>query len=163
MNHKRVAVFCLLLTVGLGVIFVVATLRQVRQEQLNQALIAAVKRIDVPTVFTLLKNGADANAREGRTTRLSLWSLLRRTFAGKSTTTPHSATALAIACGYSAKSEANDPQQLAIVAALLAMGADVNGKDPDGNSVITLPIRWENVKCVQLLLNAGADPNAADA
>ncbi len=82
---------------------------------------------------------------------------------GKTTTTPHTATDLAIACGYSAEEEANSPQPLAIVAALLAKGAEVNGKAPDGNAVIILPIRWENAECVQMLLHADADPNATDA
>jgi ankyrin repeat protein len=149
--------------VGLAAILAGATWREVRQEQLNQALITAVKLNDAPAVVTLLKCGADANASVGNATHLSLWSLLRSRFTGKTTKAPHAPTALAIACGYSAEAETDSPKQLATVATLIAKGADVNGKDPDGNSVIILPMRWENAQCVRMLLNAGANPNATDA
>lgn len=162
MYRSRVALFTLLIMAGLATILAVAIWREARQNQLDQALITAVRHKDAPTVVTLLQLGADANAREKDVTRLSLWPLFRSRLTGKTTTPPHEATALAIACGSSAEAAANSPQQIAIVTALVAKGADVNGKDPDGNSLIIGPIRRDNAPCVQTLLNSGADPNATD-
>jgi ankyrin repeat protein len=63
MRRKRVAVLAVLLLAGLLAVPVALTWRQVRQERLNQALIAAIRGRQQPKIASLLEQGADPNAR----------------------------------------------------------------------------------------------------
>jgi len=63
MRRRYATLLTLLPLVGLVAVPVVLTWREVRQEQLNHALIAVVIRNDLSSVYSLLKQGADANAR----------------------------------------------------------------------------------------------------
>src|SRR5688500_4268504 len=56
---------------------------QVRQERLNNALLSAIKRSDVPSVLSLLEQGADPNAREQPVSRRTFWQLLSERWQGK--------------------------------------------------------------------------------
>src|SRR5262245_19994140 len=64
------------------------TYAQVRQERLNRALIAAIKRYDAPAVVSLLQQGADANARDLPTTGVSIWQLLLDRLRGRPANSP---------------------------------------------------------------------------
>ena len=58
MRLRRTAFFTLILLVGLLAVPVVLTYREVRQEWLNHAMIAAVDRNDTGSVQDLLRAGA---------------------------------------------------------------------------------------------------------
>jgi uncharacterized protein len=49
------------------------------------------------------------------------------------------------------------------LSALVRAGADLNGVDPDGTTALTLAIINAHYEAAVLLLDAGADPNVADA
>ena len=53
-------------------------------------------------------------------------------------------------------------QDAEAVAALLAGGADVNLRRPDGATALTWAAHWDDLALAARLLEAGADPNAAD-
>jgi hypothetical protein len=73
MRRKRTALLTLLLLIGLIAVPVVLTWREVRQEQLNHALIAAVDRNEAAGVRRLLRQGADPNAQVHTDDKRSLW------------------------------------------------------------------------------------------
>src|SRR5579859_6918143 len=71
-DRKRTAPVLIGLLAFLITAPVVATWRAVRQEQLNRALIEAVKRNDDRAVVALLQVGADTNCRDAPPRKLSL-------------------------------------------------------------------------------------------
>src|SRR5690349_4542588 len=73
------------------------TWRQARQDRLNRALLAAIIRNHTQQVVTLLRQGADANARYEPTIRTILWYLIQ--YKGRPPKLPASTTALTLALG----------------------------------------------------------------
>src|SRR3989442_15913925 len=59
---------------------------------------------------------------------------------------------------YAARQDAREA-----AAALVKAGASLNGVDPDGTSALTLAIINAHYEAASMLLDAGADPNLADA
>jgi hypothetical protein len=76
MRRKRAALITLCILMGLVSVPVALTWREVRQEQLNHALIAAVERHDAATVRSLLRQGADPNAPILPNDKRSAWTRL---------------------------------------------------------------------------------------
>ena len=62
MRRQRAAILTLLLLTGLVAVLIMLTWWQMRQDQLNHALITAVNRNDTVLVRSLLSKGADPNA-----------------------------------------------------------------------------------------------------
>jgi len=52
-----------------------------------------------------------------------------------------------------------DPQR---VRALLLQHADVNGRSEDGSTALLWAAHWNDLQTAELLVQAGADPNAAN-
>jgi hypothetical protein len=125
MRRRRTALFTLLVLIGLIAVPVVLTWREMRQEQLNHALIVAVDRNDAALVRRLLHQGADANAADlpddKRPVWKLLWDLLR---CGSGQTTAHGKSALTTAILW--YPEDTDPDNADIVRALAEAGANVN-------------------------------------
>src|SRR5690348_2067230 len=81
-RRKVVGLSLLLLLLSLIGVSGWLTYRQMRQDYLNHALIAAIKRKDVAAGLTALTAGADPNSREDANQPLSFWQSLRRLFTG---------------------------------------------------------------------------------
>ena len=77
---------------------------------------------------------------------------------------------LAVACGTAHDAAGQGPSLVEAVAAqdaaevetLLAGGADVNARRPDGATALMWAAHWDDLALAARLLGAGADPNAAD-
>jgi hypothetical protein len=186
MRRKRTALITLLLLIGLIAVPVVLTWREVRQEQLNHALIAAVDRNDAANVRRLLRHGADPNAEVLPVDTRSVWTRLRDLIrhhpipsAAPSPFPTWKAVAvhkpvLMEAIEWSPSDKA-DPDNVDTVKALADAGANVNFRL---NYVTMHMLRWDTVpfhtsllleaayhgkvKVVQVLLAHRADANAAD-
>ena len=134
--------------------------------ELNNALIDAVREGDIERVRDLLDKGADVNARyENDHTVLMkavgkghvrIVQLLLNVGADVNARDMHGHTALMIA---SWKDHIN---YINIVKLLLEKGADVNVKDRYGNTTIIFAVRYSHPEIVKLLLDKGADPNIRD-
>jgi hypothetical protein len=144
------------------------TYRAYRQNQLDRALIAALKRDDVQTALSLLAEGADANARDWPSQQRPFWQLLwpRRGNDTVARGIPPSALLVALsprpAGQVSLRGVPMDyyrisPENPAVIKALLDKGADVNVVDKYGDSLLTLAIRHGKVDTALLLLDHGAN------
>lgn len=147
----------------------VLTWREWRQEHLNRALITALQRNKAQEAMALLEQGADAKTHAAtpdiRSFRQMLWDRLR----GKPSVVETSGlTTLQII--FAADQDA-DPlpkrkEPVEIARALIAHGADVNAKDEFEVPVVVFAGVYRgnygenNLHCVKLLLDAGADVNA---
>lgn len=153
-NWRRRLLMCLgwmFITLGgLGLL----TWHQVRQERLNRALMAAVKRNDTLAARKLLREGADGNARYeiDLITRVDYW--LDDYYLGE----PLDTTALVIAAA-----EGNTD----IVRLLIQHGADVNVRcrydgpnldvpDPTKYTALEMARGGHSTEIVRLLQQAGA-------
>src|SRR5579884_2189473 len=117
-RHKRNGLIALLflaaLVAGLGW----TVYAPVKQERLNHALIAAIKRNDTKTALALLAEGADPNSRDEPPQHLSFWRLLWDRLRGKRPAPSSAPTALLLACSWN--QEMNDmPNNPVLVKALL--------------------------------------------
>jgi hypothetical protein len=155
-----VAIFLLAVLIAIPMI---ATWWAVRQARLNSALITAVKRQDTRAVVSLLKQGADANAREGTPAGLNFWhnrwDLLHR----HRLAAPAGRTALVLAIEGVAQRDPDGSyivphEDLPLVQTLLEHGADVNArhKGPLG-PLLDFAISVDEPATVHLLLAHGAD------
>lgn len=105
----------------------------------NQNLYEAIGSHDLARVQTLLNRGADPNSRSRGFQFLRLWASDRRRYFDD----PPLILAIQL-------------QQSEIAAALIAKGADVNARDAQGTSALTLARRQGQAAVVRLLLERGA-------
>jgi ankyrin repeat protein len=134
MRRRHIALLILLLLTSLIAALVVLTWREVRQEQLNHALIAAVDRNDAANVRRLLRQGADPNAQVLVDDKPPVWKQFWDTLRFRS-------------------DPAFAPRMTALAAAITWNSHYDATKDhtiPDG----------DNADTVKALANAGADVNA---
>ena len=116
--------------------------REMRRQERNQALIAAVKAAQAQTVQELLHQGADPDAIEIPPQKVSLWNFLRERIRGlKGEHTGMPALALAVSGVRSPyEDKAGYARGVAIVKALLDHRARVDVKDTQGVDIINLAI-----------------------
>ena len=169
-RYKRFGlVFLLLLAVLVGSLGWL-TYREIRQEKLNRALIAAIKQDDTETVLDLLDQGANPNAREEAPQHLSLWQMVLDKFRGKHPARSTAPTALLTALEWHVAKDPSyapefPPENLRLIKALLDKGAEVNVADRRGNTPLLFAVMAGGVtdggrdKTINLLLDHGADVN----
>src|SRR5690349_12697348 len=113
----------------------------VRQERLNRALIAAIKKNDTKVALALLADGADPNAREVPPQHLSFWRLLWDRLRGKRFAPSTAPTALLVACALRGEEDTRRPPAFdngPMVQALLEHGAKIDAKDEQGRTPLQL-------------------------
>ena len=141
-NLLFVLLCSLLLVAGLVVLPIA---RQLRQEQKDTALIAAVKANDAKAVVRLLAEGADANAKDRPKETRPFWLLLWETLSGQQKKAKGIVpTALLAACTWRV-ANAEKPENisccdLSVVQTLLEHGADPNVVCDGGLSPPLLPV-----------------------
>lgn len=144
------------------------TYREIRQERLNRALIAAIRANDTSDTLSLLKQGADPNVRDELPQSLSLWQQLLDRWRNKHSTPSNASTALIIALTRRdvngqpfAPIGCDHPQ---IIKALLDKGADINTTDQHGELALTLALQHPSPEVrrdlLLAMLNRGANINA---
>ncbi len=175
MMRLRKVVGLLLLLLLMGIIGVPGWViyRDIRQDYLNHALIAAVKRDDTSEAIALLNEGADANAHDEPQRRLvSLWQFLMNVLHHRQTQHVTAPTALQIAVGslhWGAHLPGGVyissflPENPMLIKALLDHGARVNVEDSDGPTPLLLAAGWGYTHTVALLLSHGAAGNRPDS
>jgi hypothetical protein len=150
-KHLLLLITCLLLA-----LFVLAPAwamwQAMRQERMNQGLIAAIKRNDAKAVLTLLTAGADANVRDGSDNPISLWKWLLNHLRHKHPDGTTASTALFLAAH-------TEHEDVAIVDALLRHRADPNAKT-DGCTPLGPAQGNDRPDMMRLLFRYGADANA---
>jgi hypothetical protein len=140
--------------------------REVRQQELNQALIAAVQHNDTHTVVALLDEGASANTRTSPP-QLSWWRALSNRLRGQSSASQPGIPVLVLALGQQVSGTREHPevsyhltQNQEMVKALVAHGARVNEASPFGGwTPLMLAARSDQRDVMQFLLDHHADPN----
>ena len=143
--------------------------QQLRQDNLDHALILAVKKLDAPSVTRLLDQGANANARDTGGPSLTIHSLLMRLWLRMqhkpiSSGTNTSALGLLLTDAASTASIIDNLASVdSIAVALIEHGGDfhvpvVDGTIPPLEVAVTLGMH----KTVRTLLSKGADANCTD-
>ena len=129
------------------------------------ALMTAARTGDVATIETLLAAGADPNVREGWKGQTPLM------WAAAENNAPAVAALIAAGAELDAASAEGDFTALKFavrhgaidsVRALLEAGADVNDALADGTSMLVLAVTNAHYELAAVLLEHGADPNAAE-
>lgn len=110
---------------------------------LNEELVAAVRKLDVEGTIKALKNGADPNYIVPENAKKTLY-----------LNVPVLIVAIEGEYGIEKFSEANRPE---IVKTLLEAGANPNARSYEDET--TLMLSWNNYPITKLLLENGADPN----
>jgi hypothetical protein len=100
LEDKRIALLFLGLICLVVAVPVALTWRQVRQDRLNRALIAAIKHNASEQVVSLLNDGADPNSKDEPTRHPPMWRLLMEQLQNRRPVVSHTATALNLALGY---------------------------------------------------------------
>ena len=139
--HTRVALIAFgvltILIAGLGI----STLRALRQQELNMALITAIKGTDAQRTHDLLALGADPDTFDATRRRNSIWLLLSDQFRSP-TEHPHTGTTALILAVNRVPSLYTDKfgnaTALAIVSLLLNYGAHVDVKNTDGENIFNV-------------------------
>jgi hypothetical protein len=139
---KRVVLLACGILVLLVVALGMAIRREIRQQELNRALITAIKAADAQTVRGLLNRGADPDSFETPPQQISLWRFLRdrlRGLNGAHAGTPALALAVSgVRSPYEDKAEY--ARGVSIVKALLDHGAHVDIKNAEGVDIINLAV-----------------------
>jgi hypothetical protein len=143
MRRRRAALLTLLVLVGLVAVPVVLTWREVKQEQLNHALIAAVDHNDAAEVRRWLRQGADPNAKDDFGETPLFW-LFHHNFALR-----HDIV------DYSGKVWLQDPRICAPAILLLQSGASTHIKDREGETLMSMAQSWDS-PLIQILKQAAA-------
>jgi hypothetical protein len=132
-----------------------------RQEQLDSALLIAIKHNATETAVSLLTAGADPNIRDmpsgSRIRSQRLWDRLR----GKKPPIETAPPALLLAVQEQSKNE-DDYENLPLIKALLDKGADVNAKEEHGMMALLQAVVDRHPATIRMLLERGADVNAKD-
>jgi ankyrin repeat protein len=174
---KRTLLFTFLLLAVLIGLPVWSIYRQVRQERLNHALIAAIKHNDPEQVFSLLAAGADSNTWDRGDKPISFPQVLsgfRQRWRGikQQEDVPLPAVFMLFqpvidATGNVRKDSQGHmlfhPENRAILKALLDHGTDFNARDKNGETLLMYAAEYGYSRSVGLLLERGADvhiPNA---
>jgi ankyrin repeat protein len=138
---------------------------QQRRYALNRQLIAALIRGDNKHALALVNAGADPNTQYAPTLASSLTQLMTRLLRWSPSGNNNTPTALLIACGCPWDDEemtfftqANRPNDLQLVKAMLRHGANVNARDRHGCTPL-LSIN-DDRDMMRLLIANGADVNA---
>jgi len=128
-----------------------------RQERLNRALIAAIKRGDTSSALDALEKGANGNARDEP--RVTAWKRLWGLVQGRRSGVSDAPTALLLLLErrdtQSAHFLAKESPEL--VSALLAHGAQVNVIDEAGFSPLFYALEVGQKRTARLLINRGAN------
>jgi len=133
--------------------------REVRHERLSHDLLAAIRREDTATALADLEQGADANARDEPQTLSAwqrLWAHLRRLPPAPSTApTP---LLLALEWKLDAQDNAVYPREnLPLIDALLAQGAQVNVLDEEGWTPLYYSLWSGKNDTIRRLIQQGAN------
>lgn len=136
--------------------------RELRQPELNRALITAVKKSDTAEVVALLREGADPNARDLPLDGRSMWLRLRDRFIWKPIRTISAPTALLVVLGTDEQHYYRQ-ENVPLVKALLNAGAEVNVKDGTyGRPPLIWASEAKKRNTSRVLLERGARINARD-
>jgi uncharacterized protein len=127
-------------------------------------LMTAARTGDVATIEALIVAGADVNATEARGGQTALmWAAAENNgaavaalIAAAAERDTREATGEFTAPAFAVRAGAADAAR-----ALLVAGADANGRLPDGTSLLVLAAHNANYDVASVLLDFGADPNAA--
>lgn len=142
--------------------------RSLRQDYLNHALIAAIKRNDTPAALALLSDGADANACDDSTESSSYVRILTRWFSrlsGQSEKRDSSVKPSALLIAFNPDwqyqgGSITPPENITLLKALLDASANVRYADQYGRTALLFAAYAGYQRSALLLLERGADVNA---
>jgi|SRR5579884_815691 len=161
---KRIGVSTTLLLFAFCAISFRMAYREIQQQKLNHALIAAIKQNDTQAALTLLAQGADPNSRDEPAPQLSLWRLLLDRLQGKHPASSDAETCLQIALEIHAADSnypdsASPPDDPAVIKSLLDRGANPNTADPSGETPLMKAVTFDDEEVIEVLIKHGADVN----
>jgi hypothetical protein len=159
--------------------------RQIRQDQLNRALIAAIKKRNAPTAISLLEQGADANTTDQPYKPVTLKSLFWYFWSrpnGSRYAIDANASPTALMCVYGVVSfnppdtslsvtvtfdgnnsmdlmDSNKKAPEALISALLDHGARLDTRDKGGDLLLSYACMCNDAQTVKILLGHHIDPN----
>jgi ankyrin repeat protein len=144
--------------------------RERQQYALNRQLIAALMHKDTTTALTLLHSGADPNTHLTPLPSPSLQLLLNHWLNHEPLPVSHEPTAFLFACGaeWWPPSQKPEPrltmgENLPLIEAMLAHGADVHIRDEHNRTPLRLAIVRERCHTVERLVQRGTNVNEQDA
>ncbi len=173
MKHRRsgrILLLLFLLVVLIGVP-VWQAMRLIRQERLNRALIAAIKKNQVQVALALLNAGADPNARDAPPDRRSVWQQVWDSLHGRHDSSRENAPTALLVLLEPAAREADyigqyipprREENVVLARALLDRGAEVNVRDAQGDIALLLAAEEDEHQTLLLLLDHGANVNVQD-
>src|SRR5262249_31717099 len=140
--------------------------RQVRQQRLDCALIAAIKKKDTTGAIALLDLGANANATDKpyvsitwKSTLLDFWERMKGKQPPKDTAVYTPALLLPYALDSSSGKGDDVKDNPELVKTLLDHGADPYAMNENGAMILHLATYFDNYSTVRVLLEHHVDPN----